>query len=98
VNRPFKTGWEIANNNSFANAEKEGLTSYGTQKPLGRMLHPILNNSAPGEAIYDPFGGSGTLIACEKLDRICYMMELSPVYVGVIVKRWKKETGENPIC
>jgi site-specific DNA-methyltransferase (adenine-specific) len=96
--RDQSTVWGIANNKPFENAEKEELTSHGTQKPLERMLRPILNNSAPGEAIYDPFGGSGTtLIACEKSDRICYMMELSPAYVDVIVKRWEKETEESAV-
>ena len=42
------------------------------------------------------FGGSGsTLIACEQLNRNCYMMELDPAYVDVIIDRWEKFTGEN---
>ena len=62
------------------------------------MLRPILNNSKKGQSVYDPFGGSGTtLIACEKSDRNCYMMELSPAYVDIIINRWKKETGKEVI-
>ncbi len=62
------------------------------------MLRPILNNSEVGQGVYDPFGGSGTtLIACEKSKRNCYMMELSPAYVDLIVARWEKETGEKAV-
>ena len=48
--------------------------------------------------ILDLFGGSGsTLIACEQLDRTCYMMELDPKYCDVIIKRWEKFTGEKAV-
>ena len=48
--------------------------------------------------ILDLFGGSGsTLIACEQLDRTCYMMELDPKYVDVIIDRWEKFTGEKAV-
>lgn len=48
------------------------------------------------KSIYDPFGGSGTtLIACEKTNRKCYMMELDPHYVDVILARWEKYTGKT---
>jgi DNA modification methylase len=46
-------------------------------------------------AVVDPFGGSGTtLIACEQLDRTCYMLEISPVYCDVILRRWETLTGQ----
>lgn len=92
--RDQSTVWEIENNNPFGNSNKEETWGHGTQKPMECMLRPILNNSAQGESVYDPFGGSGTtLIACERSKRNCYMMELSPAYVDVIIKRWEKETG-----
>ena len=48
--------------------------------------------------IVDLFGGSGsTLIACEQLDRTCYMMELDPKYCDVIIKRWETLTGEKAV-
>src|SRR5271154_3490918 len=91
------TVWFIDNNNAL-NINKEEQTGHGTQKPLECMLRPILNNSAPGEGVYDPFGGSGTtLIACEKSKRNCYMMELSPAYIDIIIQRWEKETGKKAI-
>ena len=48
--------------------------------------------------IYDPFGGSGsTLIACEKLDRRCFMMEIDKHYCDVIIKRWEDFTGKEAV-
>jgi DNA modification methylase len=94
--RDQATTWEIKNNNSFGNAEKEETWGHGTQKPVECMRIPIVNNSKKGDYIYDPFGGSGTtLIACEKENRKCLMMELDPRYVDVIVARWKKLTGKK---
>ena len=67
-----------------------------TMKPLaicGLMIH---NSSRKGEVVLDLFGGSGsTLIACEQLSRSCYMMELDPAYVDVIIDRWEKFTGRK---
>ena len=95
--RDQTTVWDIDNNNYGAKA-KEEQTGHGTQKPLECMLRPIINNSKKGQSVYDPFGGSGTtLIACEKSDRNCYMMELSPAYVDIIINRWEKETGKEVI-
>ena len=96
--RKQSTTWEIMNNNSFGNANPEKTWGHGTQKPIDCMLRPIQNNTAPNEYVYDPFGGSGTtLIACEKLGRKCIMMELSPNYCDVIVRRWQEFTGQKAI-
>ena len=67
-----------------------------TQKPI-RMLSEILQDfSKEKEVIVDVFGGSGsTLIACEQLNRKCYMCELDPKYVSVIVNRWLNFTGRK---
>ena len=60
------------------------------------MRRPIVNNSRPGQAIYDPFLGSGTsLIAAEMTGRICYGLELNPGYVDVVVRRWQRFTGRT---
>lgn len=65
-------------------------TGHGTQKPVECMLRPICNNSLAGEAVYDPFLGSGTtLIAADMTGRTCYGMELDPAYVDVVVLRWQ---------
>ena len=81
--------WEISNLNAFGTNSEDERTSHSTQKPLECMRKPIINNSAKGEGVYDPFLGSGTtLIACEELDRKCYGIELDPAYCDLIVDRW----------
>jgi len=67
-----------------------------TQKPVEIPARAIENSSPPGALVYDPFGGSGsTLIACERLGRRCYMMDIDPVYCDVIVKRWEEFTNKK---
>jgi DNA modification methylase len=59
------------------------------------MRRPIANNSSPGQAVYEPFSGSGTtLIAAEMTGRACHAIELSPAYVDVAVQRWQAFTGK----
>ncbi len=66
-------------------------------KPVALCGYPIRNSSAPNGIVLDPpFGGSGsTLIACEQLDRTCYMAELDEKYVDVIVKRYIEQVGSD---
>lgn len=67
-----------------------------TQKPVALAEWCITELNPLGKVILDVFGGSGsTLIACEKLDRKCLMMELSPEYCDVIIARWEKYTGKK---
>ena len=71
-------------------------TPHSTQKPVECMRRPMLNNSDPGQAVYDPFLGSGTtLIAAETTGRVCLAIELDPLYVDVAVRRWQSFTGET---
>ena len=58
--RKQTTVWEISNNNPFGNRQREQSWGHGTQKPVECMRRPIVNNSRPGELVYDPFLGSGT--------------------------------------
>jgi DNA modification methylase len=96
--RTQTTLWEIANNNPFGNPKHAPSWGHGTQKPVECMRRPIANNSRPGQRIYDPFLGSGTsLIAAEMSARTCYGLELNPVYVDVIVRRWQLFTGRAAI-
>lgn len=65
-----------------------------TMKPIKLIARQIRNSSREGEAVLDLFGGSGTtLIACEQMNRRCFMMEFDPHYADVIVDRWEKMTG-----
>ena len=69
-----------------------------TQKPI-KMLSEILQDfTKEGESVIDVFGGSGsTLIACEQLNRICYMCELDPHYCDVIIQRYENLTGGKAV-
>ena len=76
--------------------EKENTGEHATVKPIALCERGIKSSSREYEIVMDLFGGSGsTLIACEQLDRICYMMELDPKYCDVIIKRWEKLTGQT---
>ena len=67
-------------------------------KPIALIGNALLNSSVEGNNVLDLFGGSGsTLIACEQLNRKCYMMEMSPKYVDVIIKRWEEYTGKKAV-
>lgn len=69
-----------------------------TQKPVGMIINILKDFTKENDSIIDCFGGSGsTLIACEQLNRNCYMMELDPKYVDVIIKRWEEFTGKKAI-
>ena len=75
---------------------RKSETGHSTQKPVECMKRPIENNSSPGQAIYEPFSGSGTtIIACEMTGRHCYAIELNPAYVDVAVRRWQQFTGKR---
>lgn len=90
--RKQTTLWHIANKDQDEN------TVHGTQKPVECMRRPILNNSSPGQAVYEPFMGSGTtLIAAETTGRVCFGIELNPAYVDVAVQRWQKFTGKQAV-
>ena len=69
-----------------------------TMKPVKLLARQIKNSSRQGEIVLDLFGGSGsTLIACEQLNRTCYMMEYDPKYADVIINRWEALTGEKAV-
>ena len=69
-----------------------------TQKPVGLIAEILKDFTKQDEIILDCFGGSGsTLIACEQIDRTCYMIEYEAHYVDVIIKRWETLTGEKAV-
>jgi DNA modification methylase len=69
-----------------------------TQKPVRLAERAIKKNSRQNDIVLDAFGGSGsTLIACEQMERICYLMELDPKYCDVIVKRYEIFTGKGSV-
>lgn len=83
---------------SVWNIPKDNANDYvhATQKPIKLISTAIENTTKINDIVLDVFGGSGsTLIACEQLDRICYMMELDEHYATVIIDRWEKLTGQK---
>ncbi len=90
--RKQTTLWQIPSR------DQDAATIHGTQKPVECMRRPILNNSSPGQAVYEPFSGSGTsIIAAETTGRCCHAVELDPAYVDVAVLRWQAFTGEAAV-
>ena len=60
------------------------------------MRRPIENNSQAGDAVYDPFVGSGTtIIAAEMTARQCYAIEINPAYIDVAIVRWQNFSGKE---
>jgi DNA modification methylase len=94
------TVWEVPNLNPFGGtrAADNAVTGHGTQKPVRLFEIPITNHTIAGDAVYDPFCGSGTaIIAAEKLGRRCYAMEIDPMYVQAAVTRWEAFTGKKAV-
>ncbi len=69
-------------------------TGHSAQKPVACMQRPMENHSKRGDAVYDPFLGSGTtIIAAESIGRRCCGIEIEPAYVDVAIARWEALTG-----
>jgi DNA modification methylase len=94
--RKQSTIWEIANMHRTQGKVDDGKNDHSTQKPVECMRRPILNNSSPGQAVYDPFVGSGTtIIAGEMEGRSAFAMEINPNYCDLAILRWQAFTGET---
>ncbi|KKM66394.1 hypothetical protein LCGC14_1481590, partial [marine sediment metagenome] len=82
-NKNASSVWEVS-------LDKNVEGGHSTQKPVELFTRAISNHQGD---VYEPFCGSGTgLIACEKLDRKCYAIEISPEYCDVVLQRWEKFT------
>jgi len=98
--RRQSTLWLIGNGLAQAGSRQpeNELTGHGTQKPVECMRRPILHHTRSGDAVFDPFAGSGsTIIAAEQVHRRCLAMELDPIYVDVAIRRWQDFTGKRAI-
>lgn len=85
-------------NNSVWEVAREQNKVHPTMKPIALPENAIKNSCPKLGNVIDFFGGSGsTLIACEKTNRKCFMMELDPHYCDVIVERWEKYTGQKAV-
>lgn len=89
-------GLDKAPTHLIENLTEEREKEHPTMKPVELCAKGIKNSSKKDDIVLDLFGGSGsTLIACEQLDRTCYMMELDPKYCDVIRKRYWKFIHDN---
>ncbi len=91
-NKIIKNYWEISVDKNTQ------LKNHSACYPVKLPAEGIKLTTNEDELVFDPFGGSGsTLIACEQLNRKCYMMELDPKYVDVIIDRWETFTGQKAV-
>ena len=101
VRRKARGGWAGDRSQSTLwtiPAREDRGVGHGTQKPVECMRRPIINNSSPGQAVYDPFSGSGTtIIAGEMTGRCVHALELNSAYVDVAVIRWQTFTGKTAV-
>ena len=103
---PILYGWKQGADHFWCGARDQGDVWF-VNKPVRYELHPTMKpvelveraiqiSSKSRDIVLDCFGGSGTtLIACEKLNRQCRMIELDPKYADVIVRRWEEFTGKK---
>lgn len=105
IHEPCLYGWFDNGTHSFYGDRKqtsvwefdrESIDGHTTPKPIGFIAKALQNSSREGEICLDVFGGSGsTLIACEQLNRKCYMAELEPRYIDVIIQRYINLKGTD---
>ena len=85
--------WDLGR---ITHEEKLEAGGHATPKPIALCARGIKSSSREGEIVLDVFGGSGsTLIACEQLNRRCFMCELEPHWCDVIISRWEHYTGKK---
>lgn len=92
--------WEYPSAVTLSRTSEEGnlLALHPTVKPVSLIADALLDTSARGDIVLDPFLGSGsTLIAAERTGRICYGIELDPLYVDVAMRRWQRYTGDQAV-
>jgi DNA modification methylase len=90
--------WNYRGVNSFGRGTDEGnlLALHPTVKPVQMVADAILDCSARGDVVLDSFLGSGTtVIAAERVGRRCFGIEIDPLYVDIIVRRWQAFTGDQ---
>jgi DNA modification methylase len=92
--------WEYPGVGTLSRRGDEGnlLALHPTVKPVALVADALLDCSARGDIVLDPFLGSGsTLIAAERVGRICFGIEIDPLYVDVVIRRWQRHTGDRAI-
>jgi DNA modification methylase len=93
--------WRYPGVNTLSKSAGEGnlLALHPTVKPVAMIADAILDCSSRDDIVLDNFSGIGsTILAAEKVGRVCYAIEIDPLYVDAAVKRWEKHTGEKAVC
>jgi DNA modification methylase len=90
--------WDAPSPKFIMGSSNEDKFDHPTQRPIALMRRPILNHAVRGEAVYEPFLGSGTtLMAAEMTGRACYGMEIDPKYIDLAIRRWQELTGSRAV-
>ena len=88
--------WTYPGASAFGSDAREGLKDHPTVKPVAMLQDALIDLTNRGDTVLDPFLGSGsTLIAAEKVGRICLGIEIDPLFVDVIVRRYEAITGKS---
>ena len=90
--------WEYAGATGGAKDPDDDWAAHPTVKPVRLVMDALLDVTAPGDLVLDPFLGSGTtLMAAERTGRRCVGVEIEPAYVDLTIRRWQKQTGRDAI-
>lgn len=90
--------WRYAGVNSFREGRMDELRAHPTAKPVAMIKDALLDVTSRGDVVLDPFAGAGaTLIAAERSGRSARLLEIDPAYVDTTLRRWRDETGEDPV-
>jgi DNA modification methylase len=90
--------WTYAGVNTFREGRMDELQAHPTAKPVTMLKDALLDVSRRGDVVVDLFAGAGsTLMAAERCGRIAYGMDVDQAYVDVALRRWRNDTGEDPV-
>jgi DNA modification methylase len=90
--------WTYPGASSIGSDARKGLEDHPTVKPTAMLVDALLDVTARGDIVLDPFLGSGsTVIAAERTGRRCHGVEIDPLYVDVIIRRYQAETGREAV-
>jgi DNA modification methylase len=90
--------WRYPCVNTFREGRMEELRAHPTAKPVAMVKDALLDVTRRGDIVLDPFGGArATLMAAEYCGRHARVLEIDPLYVDVTLRRWRRETGEDPV-
>ena len=90
--------WSYPGARTLSRTSDEGnlLALHPTVKPVRLVADALLDCTARGDIVLDPFLGSGTtLLAAERVGRVCRGLEIDPLYADTAIRRWQAHTGDE---